>query len=851
MHNSPTLHAAIETHLLPFVQRPLRYVGNELNIVRKDLASVALRGVFCFPDLYDVGMSHFGLQILYHIINSHDRWALSRCFHPWSDAEAILRKQRIPLFDLEYCKGLGSADWLGFSLQYELQFTNVLNMLSLGHIPLRSSDRTADHPIVLAGGPCVANPEPLSPFMDAILIGDGEEALVKVCELLEESKEQGQDRKRLLEHLSNIPGVYVPSNYEPERSDAFVVPRMPDAAVKAAKVRTLEDAFYPEKPLVPLIDVVHHRLAVEVMRGCTRGCRFCSAGTFYRPVRERSVNAIHKTIAEGIAASGWREVGLLSLSTADYRGLTPLLKTARQLKEQYRFSLSLPSTRIDSLSDEQFESLWSVSHHSSFTVAPEAGSERLRAVINKGFSDEQIFQMARTLFDRNVRTLKLYFMIGLPTETQEDIDALVRMVQHVAGIARSTKGKRMVHVSASPFSPKPHTPFQWESMASGEYIHDVNGYLRESFRPIKNVKFSYRNPEITALETILARGDREVADLIERAWKQGARMDGWDEFFDYSRWKTAAEAIGSDLQRYTDEIPEHQQLPWHGVSTGVTREFLQNERSKSRAAQLTEDCREGRCTLCGACEVPKEGLCSIVDAVTAQQSDQAHPRLLSAQERYFYRVTYHKGEAIRFLGHMDMVNAIHRAFVAAGIPVEYSRGFSPHPKMSFGPPLPLGASGERELFDLVTSAPLEDRWTEANRYLPDELNLIGARPHEKKPQAISAQISAARFRFRPLVSLPPELIEQRIDSARNRDSLVISFVKSGEEHTKDIAPLILSLVNRPEEACFEAVLLAQPGKTCRPRDLLSALFPDHAENELVITRCECLETGPQGLVPLR
>jgi radical SAM family uncharacterized protein/radical SAM-linked protein len=836
----------IETELLPFVEKPMRYVGNEVNIIRKDPAATQLAGVLCFPDTYEIGMSHYGSQILYHIVNAHAGWTLARAYLPWPDAHARMTGQGIPLYDLEYLRPLNQADWLGFSLQYELQYANVLAMLDLAGIPLRSAERDSRHPVVIAGGPCVYNPEPLADFIDAFVVGDGEESVVALCCLLERMKSEKMSRAQTLTQLGTLAGVYVPSVYPLKQSGRFFVADIgPAGPVAATKVAQLHDKDTPVNQLVPLMEVVHHRLAVEVMRGCTRGCRFCSAGIYYRPVRERRPESIAGQIKKSIAATGWRDVGLLSLSTADYQGLGSLLSAVSQLRRSLHISVSLPSTRIDALSGDDLREINAVSPASSFTIAPEAGSDRLRRTINKDFTDETILSMARQLLANNIQTLKLYFMIGLPTETDEDIAAMIRLINAIADLTWNASRRRMVHVSLSPFSPKPHTPFQWEAMDTVESLAAKSAAVRAALRHRKNVKLSIRNPQITLLETVFARGDRRVGELIHTAWRRGAKLDGWDEWFDFSRWQAAAAQIGCDLDAYTTGIDESQALPWQVVSTGVSREFLLAERAKALQAVPTADCRTHGCSDCGVCGAIGHDL--MVKAPPPPQSPDERvageaPSPLKAQPRYYYRFMYSRGPNIRFLPHLDMVSCIHRALCAANMPMAYSEGFHPHPRIAFGPPLPRGMSGTAELFDVQTVTAIDPTDLAANRWLPEGLRIEHGWLCPSKPAPLNAAIIAGRFRFQPLTLMSAAEIEAGVNLFCQSETLSVTIERKGQPVTRDLKPLIYAIhpVNIGANAGFEALLSMLPGKTCRGDELLAALFPRGRYTDFIVTRVGCM-----------
>lgn len=846
----------VERKLLPFVEKPLRYSGGELNAVKKDLLAVKLHGVLCFPDLYDLGMSHCGIQILYHIINKNPDWVLSRCFSPWVDAEKLMRELGIPLYSLEYFSPLAEADWIGFSVQYELQYTNILNMLDLGGIPVRGCERNENDPIVIAGGPCMTNPEPLAEFIDAFAIGDGEETIVAMCSVMEKRRQEGMSRAAVLRGLSGVSGVYVPSLNPVSRKGRYLVCEASGALpVRAAKVAALAQEHYPTKPVVPLMNVVQHRLGIEVMRGCTHGCRFCSAGVYYRPVREKTPEALVREIEAGVAATGWRDVGLMSLSSADYSCFGKLLSGSLSLRDRYHIAFSLPSTRIDALTSEQTDLFTAVSPLTSLTIAPEAGSERLRKVINKDFSDEAVYGVITALLSRNVQTIKLYFMIGLPTETQADIEAIVGMVTKIAGLARAASLRRSVNVSLSPFSPKPHTPFQWEAMDALASLEKKNLFIKNSLRHLKNVRVSYRRIATTLLESVMARGDRGIGAVILGAWKRGARFDGWDERLQFERWVEAAREASVDFTSYLDAIPLEQELPWAAVNTGVTAHFLMQERQRALNLEITPDCRTGVCLACGVCDA---GIGRrIVGADTADLGSApsiSYGRMPARKDPipFRYRFVYSKGKAVRFLGHLDMVSVLIRALIASGCDCAFSQGFQPHPKVSFGPPLACGCIALAEAFDVTTTARFEVPVETINAMLPADLRIRSYAPLHEGGESLTASIKAAFYRFTPLDAITPQELLHRTASALDTDDLPVRVVKNEQEAIKNIRPMIKTLAvdNRDIAASFTATLSLDPRATCKPLELIKALFPERLFTDFLTCRETCLVERQGKLVPV-
>lgn len=826
------IQSVLRSKVLPFVENPMRYTGAEFNCIKKNLSELTVHGVLCFPDLYDIGMSHFGLQILYNLVNKNPRWALSRCFHPWIDAEQLLKKLKIPLYSLEYFAPIKDADWIGFSVQYELQYTNILNMLDLAGIELRSEQRSGEDPVIIAGGPCIGNPQPLAPYIDVFAIGDGEETVVSICSVLEKMKAGKKSRLQTIEALSDIAGVYVPVIHKKK-------------VVHAAKVPVLKNEYYPQKPLVPLIKVVHHRLAVEVMRGCTRGCRFCSAGMYYRPLRERDPQDICNQIRKGVESTGLKDVGLLSLSTADYSCLKDLLELGQVIKSKQHISITLPSTRIDALNEEQFRLFRTVSSVSSMTIAPEAGSQRLRRVINKSFSDQEILDTVKRMAENNIQTLKLYFMIGLPTECQEDIEAIVSLVSRIAGLVRARSGRYMVHVAISPFSPKPHTPFQREKMEDVEVLTNRAKYIKYSLKNLKNVRVSYRNSKITLLETLMARGDKCIADLICLAWKKGARFDGWDELFDFERWNKAASELKIDIKKYTDSIPLSEELPWSNISIGVTQKFLELQREKALKEEATPDCRSGGCTTCGVCNGKVKNVFGSKLQLSKQGyfSKKAIPIDCKTNR---YRFFYRKGESLRFLGHHDMVEIFNRAFIIAEIPVLYTKGFHPHPRLSFGPPLPFGSTGENEAFDAVITANFTGDLLCINRWLPENLQVINIVSISPEQTSVNASVKAVIYRIRPDFDTEPKTIAEAMKNILKSEKIEIVSEKKGKIRCKDIRPGILDLSLRQELFMeIEAVLSMGSGRSCKPSELIKAMFSQMQFSDFLVCRKDVLYSSDE------
>ncbi len=709
-------------HLLD-VERPGRYEGLEGSLSPKAWDETALRVALAFPDTYEIGMSHLGLPILYDLFNSIEGVLAERAYAPWPDMEQVMREKGMTLLSRETGHSLSEFDLIGFTLQYELCATNVLAMLDLGDVPILSADRADEAPIVIGGGPVAANPEPFADFFDLFLIGDGEEAVAEIASKLLEAKEKGLSRSEKIEALGTIEGVYSPLKVKPLYADGKFTGFAEGSTPVHRRILADLETTPPPRPIPSFGDTVHNRLAIEIARGCTRGCRFCQAGFLYRPVREREPASILKAVTEGLALTGQDEVGLLSLSTGDYSCIGPLLVNLMDEHQKEKVSVSLPSLRIDNLDPRLAEEVSRV-RKSGFTLAPEAGSERLRKVVNKDFTDETIIESVKSIFAAGWKGVKLYFMIGLPTETEEDYDALNQLVRKIAGLAPG--GKSRITVSISNFVPKTHTPFQWAAQMGMEETREIQKRFRNDL-PGKRVQLKMHDPATSILEGVIARGDRRVGKAILAAYRLGCRMDGWTSEFDWDKWQQAMAQTGLDYPSYLRERNTGEPLPWDMVDAGASRSYLLSELKKALAGEATGDCRTGECTGCGLCDFETLEPLGVRVPMEYGEKPESPPDTPVDEQEEFTRVrfTFSKTGPARYLSHLETTASLVRGIRAAGLPLIYSKGFNPHPKVQLGAAMPLGTESLSESGEMRLKyvPPLAKAVEEVNSKLPQGLKI--------------------------------------------------------------------------------------------------------------------------------
>jgi radical SAM family uncharacterized protein/radical SAM-linked protein len=825
------------------VQKPARYLGGEYQSIRKEPASVDARIALAFPDVYDIGMSHLGTKILYSLLNGHPRIACERAFAPWVDMEAELKRRDLPLVTLESAEPLSAFDVVGISLQYEMTYTNVLTLLDLGRIPLRARDRSDEHPLVLGGGPTATHPEPVAPFFDAFLLGEAEEVLPDLLLYYARLKREGVPRRERLIRLAARGGVYVPELYTTaidDRTGLEVIsnvtdPRVPPKVTRVW-VKDINKFPFPSDTPVPYAEAVFDRVSVEIARGCTEGCRFCQAGMIYRPVRERDPDAIVKSVVEGVKRGGYDETSLTALSTADVSCITPLVKRVMGELKKQQVSLSVSSLRAYGLNEELLDEMSQV-RATGLTFAPEAGTQRMRDVINKNVTEEDITRSAERIFSRGWSRMKCYFMIGLPTETDEDVAGIAQTGGRLKRLGRKIRRDADVTVSVSSHVPKPHTPFQWCAMDSMDELDRKQRMLRDLARA-ERIDLKWHESGISHIEGILSRGDRRLADVIEHAWRRGARFDGWDEQFNLQRWNEALEACGIDRDPYLRTRPTDARLPWDHLDIGLADGFLAWEYRRALKDRVSPPCGKPNKTLlhhaniedaeadkrklvcfdCGiACDMTQMREERIVylrkldarkdkpnltpsarrapnpDGKPLERRQMEAPRAFAQNEGVRYRIRFAKRGRGAFISHLDTMRLLIRVFRRAGIELIYSKGFHPKPQLTFAPALGLGVAALGELCDVRID------WTQGEAELAERLRAAApagfvveeVRRLGEGERALPSVLALADY----AAWLPADGVELK------REGLIVERVRKGERKKIDVgARLDWARVAGPDEA---------------------------------------------------
>ncbi len=838
-------------------QKPSRYVGCEFGSIRKDPARVRLRFALAFPDTYEVGMSNLGFRLLYHALNDRPDVACERVFLPWPDMEGMLRENGHRLFTLESRAPVRELDVVGITLQSELVYTSALALLDLSGIPLLAADRGPADPVVVGGGPCAFNPEPVADFFDAFAVGDGEDVVHEIADAVVGWKASGEDRAGLHRRLAAVPGVYVPSLFAP-RFDAVtgallaLEPLLPgyERVVRRVvpDIDVLSTSAY-EHPVVPFMQTVHDRLPIELQRGCTRGCRFCQVGMITRPTRQRSPATVLRVAEQGLRASGYEEVGLLSLSSGDYACLNPLLDDFLSRYASEKVALSLPSLRTETMNDALAEKIARV-RKTGFTLAPEAATERMRAVINKGNREEDLLAAVESIFKNGWSLLKLYFMIGLPEERDEDVVAIARLAKRCLAAARRAlppgQGSAAINLGASTFVPKPFTPFQWEPMIRPEETRRRQALVAAELGGRGGaVSFKPHDSRQAPVEGTLALGDRRVGTAVLHAFRLGQRLDGWTEWFDEGRWAAAFEemrrvhGVGMEWfvyrQRRMDEV-----LPWDRIDCGVEKSYLMKQLAAARNLAEVEDCVLAPCSVCGACdyEVLKNRVHLPEDY---RKAPEPPPRPRETPVRTHVRVRYAKEGRLVALSHLEVMHAILRSVRRAGLPVAYSQGYHPKPRISFGPALPVGVSSTAEFLDLELVGVHDPVGVgqALSAALPEGLAFLDAREIDARAASLSESVRAVHYRVEFPEGWSAEALSRRIEAFHSADRSVVRRAAPPKAREKkrreraapprsreiDLKEMVTHLsVDGPRRVAFS--LKADPSGSAKPAEVLATVFGD-------------------------
>lgn len=869
------------------VQRPARYIGGEYNQSKKDWNDVQIRMCLAFPDVYDIGMSHLGTKILYSILNKTPDIAAERVFAPWLDMEVELRQRNLPLISLESARPLSDFDVVGFSLQYEMTYTNVLNMLDLGGITVRSAQRGENEPFVIAGGPTATHPEPMAPFIDAFVIGDGEEKLPELLRTLHQGKQVGLSRSEQLKMLANLGGIYVPSLYlrqQDERSGLVVVSAASGTAPLPV-VRTMIDDInrysFPDDSPEPAAEAIFDRMSIEIARGCTEGCRFCQAGMIYRPVRERDPEAIVTTLVSAIEKGGYDEASLTCLSTADYSCISPLIKKVMERLKDKQVSLSVSSLRAYGLPDDTLEQLRTV-RAGGLTFAPEAGTQRMRDVVNKNVSEQDIVESAHRVFSKGWTRMKLYFMIGLPSETDDDVVGIVDTAATVrdVGFKFHPRGKVDVTASVSSHVPKPHTPFQWCAMDTPSDIRRKQDILSSHARK-RRITLKWHESKVSFLEGMVARGDWRIGDVIEAAWKRGARFDGWDEVLQFDVWTSVLEELQIDPQPYLGTLPVDGGLPWDHIDVGLEPGFLKREYRRALRNQLSPPCgkplhdkvhhtnlpaalaetRRLICYNCGvACDLDqmKTQRIEFLQSMQATVPPPPNPPIETLRREKFapmrppkrndqgtsweWRIVYTKLGGIRLTSHLDMVRMLPRVLRRANLPVRMTLGFNQKSVLSFGPALPLGTWSTEEVFDvsLLVSVMPEDLLNRLNAVAPAGMRFTKARQMDPKEKGVSQFVRQAEYLVAAPIGTTADELNLLADAFMKEDQHFVERTskKSNRTSTVDIRPVVVALSVQDSsqlvELSNEAGPLSAPVLKVRLRlDMEPVIRPDEVLRALL------------------